>query len=784
MEHTDRTDPTVRFGVFEVDPRSGELRKGGTRIRLQDQPFKVLLVLLEHPGEVVTREELQRRIWKEESFGDFDHGVHVAIAKLRTALGDSADIPRYVETLPRRGYRFVFPVTPTNGQPTGIPDQVDFRPLAGGRFESQTTAATVGERSGNARRVWIWGTAITLTILVIGSGAFRFYGRKPKLTERDKIVLADFTNTTGDSVFDGTLRQGLAVELEQSPFLSLVSEKQIQQTLQMMKQQPDAKLTPAIAREICRRISSAAVLDGSIAQIGTQYSLILKAEDCSNGESIASTEVQASDKNHVLEALGKASSDIREKLGESLATVEKFDTPLEQATTRSLEALQAYDLGYKVGDKGNYAAAIPLFQKAVSLDPNFAMAYVLLGMMEWNLTQEAPAKNHLQKGYDLRSTVSERERLFIEFEYYAVNDTGDYENAQRVVALWAKTYPRDCAARGEAARIYEGIEQYDKALAEYREAHRLCPEDSLVDAGLILSYTFLDRLEEARGVADEAKVQNFDSFEVRKALYRLAFLQNEAAGMQQQVEFSTGKQGLEDWLLFDEANTAAYFGRLKQSREFSRKAVASAQWAQEKERAVADAEVGALREALVGNKSEARQQVLAALRLPGADADEFNVAVVFAAIGDAASMEPLAEKYRKNNPDDPYVRFIQLPLLAALVELSRNEAPKAIEVLRPVPYESRFLYSPNAYYRGLAYLANHQGNEAATQFQKILDHRGRVGNWLEGAIVHLQIGRAYAMQGDTAKARAAYQDFLTLWKDADPDIPILKQAKVEYAKLQ
>jgi tetratricopeptide (TPR) repeat protein len=297
-----------------------------------------------------------------------------------------------------------------------------------------------------------------------------------------------------------------------------VSEKQIQQTLQMMKHQPDAKLTPGIAREICRRISSAAVLDGWIGQIGTQYSLILKAEDCSNGESIASTEVQAADKSHVLAALGKASSDIRKKLGESLASGEKFDTPLEQATTPSLEALQAYDLGYKVGDKGNYAAAIPLFQRAISLDPNSAMAYVLLGMMQWNLGQETSAKHHLQKGYDLRSTVSERERFFIEFEYYAVKDTGDLENAQRAAALWAQKYPRDCTPRGEAGAAYGYNLQYHKALAEYRAAHQLCPEDSLVDAGLILNYTFLNRLEEAHAVADEAKAKNFDSFEVRAAL--------------------------------------------------------------------------------------------------------------------------------------------------------------------------------------------------------------------------------------------------------------------------
>jgi len=780
----DTPDSRFRFGVFELDARSGELRKAGSRIKLQDQPFKVLLALLEQPGEVVTREELRARVWPDDSFGAFDHGVNVAIAKLRSALGDSADTPRYVETLPRRGYRFVFPVTHTNGQQTGIPGQSDLRPLASGRPEFQAIPAIAGQRSGNARRAWTWGAAIILTILVIGAGAFRFYGRKPRLTERDKIILADFTNTTGDSVFDGTLRQGLAVELEQSPFLSLVSEKQIQQTLKMMKQQPDAKLTPEIAREICRRISSAGVLTSSIAQVGKQYSLILKAEDCSNGETIASTEVQASDKSHVLAALGKASSEIRNKLGESLASVEKFDTPLELATTPSLEALQAYDAGFKVGDKGNYAAAIPLFQRAISLDSNFALAYLLLGMMEWNLTQQPLAKLHIQKAYDLRSTVSERERLFIEFEYYAVNDTGDYENAQRVGALWAKTYPRDCAARGEAGSIYQSIEQYDKAIAEYREAHRLCPEDSLIDAGLILNYTYMDRLEEARGIADEAKVQNFDSFEVRAALYRLAFLQSDTAGMQQQVEFSTGKPGLEDRLLFEEAETAAYFGRLRKSREFSQQAVASAQRAHEQWRAAADAEVAALWEALLGNKSEARQQVLAALRLPGAGAFQFNVAVVFAAIGDAASMEQWAEKYRKDNPDDPGVRFIDLPLLEAMVALSRNDALKAIEVLRPVPYESRFLYSPNAYYRGLAYLANHQGKEAAVEFQKILDHRGRVSHRLEGAIAHLQIGRAYAMQGDTANARAAFQDFLTLWKDADPEIPILKQAKAEYAKLQ
>ena len=758
----------IQFGVFELDPRAGELRKSGTRIRLQEQPLKVLIALLERPGEVVTREELKLRIWPEDSFGDFDHAVNVAVGKLRAALSDSADAPRFVETLPRRGYRFVYPVT--------LPAPSTAAASADGSIKS-------ARKSSRFRNAFV--ALVTIAIVGLAVSVWWFYSRKPRvLTAKDTIVLADFTNSTGDPIFDGTLREGLSVQLEQSPFLNILSDRRTRQALQMMKQQPDTKLTPAIAREICRRVSSVAVLEGSIVQIGAEYRVILKAEDCSSGESIASTEAQASDKSHVLAALGNASSDIRQKLGESLASVEKFDTPLEQATTPSLEALQNYDLGYKFGDNGNYASAIPLFERAISLDPNFAMAHVLLGMMQWNLVQESSAKKHLQKGFDLRSTVSERERLYIEYEYYAVNDTGDLEKAKRAAALWAQKYPRDCAPRAEAGALYDSLEQYEKALVEYRAAYQLCPEDSLVDAGLILNYTFLNRLEEARAVANDAKVKNFDSFEVRAALYRLAFLQNDAAGMQQQVEFAKGKPGLEDWLFFDEANTAAYFGRFKQSREFSRQAVTSAQRAQENTRAAADAEVAALREALVGNKSEARQQLLVAMRLPGADDELFNKAIVFAVIGDTAGMKPFAEQLKKQNPDDDYVRFIQLPLLAALVALNGNDAPKAIEILRPVPYESRFAYSPKAYYRGLAYLANHQGNEAATQFQKILDHRGSVGIWLEGAIVHLQIGRAYAMHGDTAKARAAYQDFLTLWKDADPDIPIFKQAKVEYAKLQ
>ena len=762
----------IRFGVFELDLRSGELHKGRTRVKLQDQPLRVLIALVNKPGELVTREELRQELWPSDTFVDFEHGLRVAVNKLREALNDDPENPRFVETLPRRGYRFICVVSSLSPDGTPFPER-----------EIPDSSPVNSSPAGTFLQSRLVQVLLVLGTLAISAAAFWLYGRAPKLTDKDKIVLADFNNTTGDPVFDGTLRQGLAVELEQSPFLSLVSERQIQQTLQMMKLQPDTKLTPVVSQEICQRINGAMVLDGSIAKIGAEYSLILRVVACLNGESIASTKAQAQDKTHVLEALGRASYELRKKFGESLATVEKFNTPLEQATTSSLEALRAYDLGYKTGERGDFVAALPWFERAIGLDPSFAMGYCLLGMMQQNLGQKASTTN-LKKAYDLRSTVSERERLYIEFEYYTATDSGDLENAQRVGALWAQTYPRDCAPRGELGFLYQAIEQLDRALEEFREAHRLCPDESLIDAGLIQTYTHLDRLGEAHSIANEALVKNSDSLVVREALYELAFLQNDTAGMQAQVAFGAGKPGLEDKLLFDEGNSAAYYGLMKKSRELSQQAVASAQSAHEYERAAADGAVAAAREVLVGNKNEARQQLLAVLRLTGAtEGTAFLAPLVFAELGDKAAMKPLADKYRKANPDSPYVQFIELPSLAAWIALSLNEPAKAIAALQPAPYESRFILSPNAYQRGLAYLANHQGKEAAAEFQRILDHPGIMANSPESALSHLQMGRACAMQGDIAKARAAYQDFLTLWKDADPDIPILKQAKTEYAKL-
>ena len=651
------------------------------------------------------------------------------------------------------------------------------------------TAAETGLKAAPKSTLFRWAAITGATVLVIGLvvAGWLFQARKAHaLTDKDTIVLADFTNTTDDAVFDGTLRRGLSVQLEQSPFLSIIPDQQIQQTLGMMGQPADTKLTPAITRELCQRTGSAAVIDGSIAEIGSRYLLTLKAVNCLSGKTLASTEAQASDKNDVLDALGKTASEIRSKLGESLSTVQKFDTPLEQATTSSLEALKAYSAGYQSAiGKGDFTAARHLFQQALKLDPNFAMAYLGLGLSSGVVGETALASENIRKAFELRAGMSEREKLWIDSEYQK-NITGNRERAQQVFEVWTQTYPRDWVPRHELGSVYCELGQYDKALPEFREALQLYPESGLIHDSLVLTYTGLNRLEEARAAADKAKTKRIDSPELRLNLYALAFLQNDAEGMAQQVAFGAGKPGLENQLLGNEADTAAYSGRLRTAQDFSRQAVASAERAEEKEAAATYEADAALREALFGNEREARPRVASALRLStGLDA-QYRAALALAFEGDTSRSETLGDELGKLFPEDTSVQYNYLPTLHAQLAISRNDPAKAIETLQATaPYElsgAGGLYP--VYVRGRAYLAAHQGSEAEAEFQKILNHRGIVLNSPIGALAHLQIGRAYALQGDTAKAKAAYQDFLTLWKDADPDIPIFIAAKAEYAKLK
>ena len=778
----------VRFGPFEVNVSTGELRKHDTRLRVQDQPFQVLVMLLARAGKLVTREEIRAKLWPSGTFVDFDNGLNTAISRLRETLGDSAERPHYIETLARRGYRWMAPVEwvtsgPDDSPPRGLNPKM---PPATEVIIPKALDMKRDTSSGKERSLrWTIAMMAVVIAALVAGGLYWRSRRAVKLTDKDTIVLADFMNSTGDPVFDGTLRQGLSVQLEQSPFLNIVSDQQVQQTLAMMDQPADTKLTPSIARQLCQRISGAAVLVGSIAQIGTQYLLTLKATNCSNGESLGSTEAQASDKNHVLEALSKTASEIRTKLGESLTTVQKFDTPLEQATTPSLEAFQAYCTGRNAMAEAKWAAAVPFFQRAIQLDPKFAMAYARLGASYVNMGESTLGAESTRKAYEMRDGVSEGEKFYIESHYYQVV-IGDQEKARKVYQLWADTYPRDWRPLPPLFDIYSALGQYKEADVQARAVFRLHPNSGMNYNIMVVSNLNLNRLDEARAMAVAAPAKILDSPNMHYTLYDLAFLRNDAAGMTQQLAWATGKLGVEDVVFGVAADTAAYSGQLGKAREFSRRAVASAERAEKNEVAAGYEAHAAWTEALFDFPVEVEQRAGAALSRSTARGVEYEAGLALARTRQPIVAQKLADDLSMRFPENTVVQFNYVPAIRAQVALNTNDSAKALDALRiSTPYElgsSGGLYP--VYLHGEACLAARQGNEAAAEFQKILDNRGVVVNSPIAALAHLQMGRAYVLQGDIAKARAAYQDFLTLWKDADPDIPILKQAKAEYAKLQ
>jgi eukaryotic-like serine/threonine-protein kinase len=656
-------------------------------------------------------------------------------------------------------------------------------------------AATANARKSDSGLGWgavAIGAAALAAVLAIGGWLYNTR-RAHALTQADTIVLSNFANKTGDPVFDETLRQGLAAQLQQSPFLSLISEQRIQQELRLMGVPPESKLTPKMAGDLCQRLGSKVYLGGSISNIGNQYVVGVNAVNCQTGDSVAQEQVTASGKEEVLGALGTASTKIREQLGESLKTIQKLDTPIEQATTPSLEALQAYSLGRRnLTVKADYTAAIPLLEHSIQLDPNFAMAYAILGTTYRNLGEKTLAAKNAEKAYELRSRVSEWEKFYIESHYYDFG-TGDLEKASKVYELWAQIYPREEVAPTNLGNLYQTLGQQEKALVAFREAMRISAPDGLLYSNLVLGYVILKRTDEAGATGKEAISKNFDSAALRIALYDLAFLKSDAPGMAEQVSWATGKPGKESVMLGLEAATAAYQGKLRAARDLFRQESSSAQRAGDKEM-TADCEAAeALSEALYGNASEAKQLVADSLAtMNGRDA-QYVAGLALALVGDSTRAKSLADDLDKRFPDDTIVRFNYSPTLRAQLALGPpGDGAKAVEILAATsPYELGVpgtntlrtnLYP--VYVRGEALLASHQGSAAAAEFQKILDWPGVVVNEPIGALAHLGLARSYALAGDTSKSRAAYNDFFSLWKDADPNIPVLLQAKSEYAKLQ
>jgi eukaryotic-like serine/threonine-protein kinase len=643
------------------------------------------------------------------------------------------------------------------------------------------------------RRGWKLVIPIVLALIAIAIAAtlyLRSHHTAP-LTDKDTIVLADFTNSTNDPVFDGALRQGLEAQLAQSPFLAIVSEQRVQQTLRQMDKPSDTRLTPEVAQEVCQRTNSAVVLHGSIAQIGSQYSLILNAVSCASGESLASTKAEAADKNHVLDALNDAASSMRSKLGESLSTVQKFDTPIEQATTPSLEALQKYSLARKIQlGQGDNAGAVAFYQQSIALDPNFAMAYAALGACYYNLGETNLAAQNTTRSYELRERVSEAERFGIESRYQHFV-TRDLEKARQAYDLWAQTYPRNYIPANNLGVIYDSLGQFSKSVDEYSKALKIEPSGGLTYANLAGSYLFLNRLQDAATTAAEAQFKKLDSPALRLNLYRLAFLQNDTSGMAQQLAWSASKPGVENAMLRLEADTQAFAGHLDKARQISVRAIESAKRSGEKEAAAGYESDMAFREAVFGNVKEAEQHAMAALTLSSGRDVQYGAALALAAAGNSKA-ESLADQLQKHFPEDTIVRFIYLPTIQAELALKRRDFAKAIDALQAAaPYElgspgNTAAFTPSLYpiyVRGQAFLAAHRGSEGAAEFEKILKWPGVVQNQPIAPLAHLGLARAYALQGDTAKARAAYEDLLKLWKDADVGIPLLEQVRSEFAKL-
>ncbi len=643
-------------------------------------------------------------------------------------------------------------------------------------------------------RPYKWAMKVGSALVVIGLaiGGWLYHARRTRvLSETDTVVIADFSNSTGDAVFDDTLRQALTVSLRQSPFLNVLSDERIDPMLRLMTRPTGTPLTPDIAREVCQRAGSKAYVAGSIANVGNEYVLGLRAVNCQSGDTLALKQAQAAGKEKVLDTLGDAATKLRTELGESLSSVQRFDTPIEQATTPSFEALKAYSLGSKNWNEKGEIQAIPFFKQAIELDPNFAMAYAYLGLVYSSLGEDSKSVENLSKAFQLGDRVTESEKFLISAQYYLAV-TGEVEKGIQVRELWAQTYPRDARAHLSLGAVYGTLGQYEKAVAETRKCLGLEPDNTICGSNLMQFYTFLNRLDEARATYQEAITRNPDYEYLHGSLYGLAFLQRDTAEMERQAKWAADEPGVEDVLLSYQSDTEAFSGRLRSAREFSSRAVESARRSDRKEAGAVWQINDALREAEFRNSARAAEETTSALIMASTRDAQILAALALARAGDSTRAERKADELQKTFPSNTFINGYWLPTIRATIEITHRNPSKAIEFLKAAaPYEQGMV-PPNpefgallypTYVRGQAYLHLHQGAEAAAEFQKFLDHRTLVANNPLFVLAHLGLARAYAVQGDTAKAKAAYQYFLTLWNDADPDIPILIAAKSEYAQL-
>jgi serine/threonine protein kinase/tetratricopeptide (TPR) repeat protein len=655
-----------------------------------------------------------------------------------------------------------------------------------GRLAPTRERAEPQSAAGPHRGWYIAAGALALSAIAVG--VFYYVRPAPKLTGKNIVVLAEFGNTTGDPVFDATLRQGLSAQLEQSPFLSLLSESRITETLPLMTQPKDAKLTAALARDVCQRTGSTATIEGSISVLGSQYVLGLRAVNCRSGDLLAEEQDTATGKEQVLKALGEAATKLRRKLGESLTSVEKYDAPPEGVTTGSLEALEAYSLGsHSMYAETNGRAAIPRFEQAIRLDPNFAMAYGRLAVCYSSMGDAARGAESARKAYELRDRVSDRERYYLT-SHYEMFTTGNLEAARKTLELWAQNYPRDGGPFSNLEKVYNTLGEHEKALAAAQQSFRLSPGAAAAYRELVTGYIFLNRLHDAEAVAKEAQAHNLDFPILHLYLYQIDFLQHDPEGMRKEAAVVSAKPGYGNLLLDLESYSAASVGQFARARDLAQQAAEGAKRDQDNEDAASYLAEEAMAEAVAGNREFARRQALAALAISkdrGKDIERM-AGTALALAGDSSGAARLAGDLSKRFPEDTQVAITRAMIQAAIA-LNQGAAGQGVDALAAIaPYDltGGDDTASSAYERGQVLLAAHQGAAAAAQFRKVLDHPGVTRNFVAGTMAHLGLARAYVLTGDTGKARTAYQSFLAAWRDADPDLRALRQATAEVSKLR
>jgi eukaryotic-like serine/threonine-protein kinase len=792
------TEPRIvyEFGPFRMDPVKQTLLRENANVPVPPKAFETLLVLVRRSRDVVSKEELLKEVWPDSFVEESNLSQNIFL--LRKALGDTAENRQYIVTLPGRGYRFAATVRTVTEQSEALVAQARTRTQIVieenvADSDQALRAFPIAQKLAASRKSLI-SLSVVAVLLALGALLVIRNRRPATLGEKNAILVADFANTSGDPVFDDTLRQGLSVELEQTPFLHFVSDDQIGRTLRLMEKPPDTRLTRGVAREVCRRANAATEIEGSIVALGNQYVIGLSAVDCQSGETLAHEQISANGKEMVLTALGDAASKLRAKLGESRASLEKHDIPLAEATTPSLEALKAYSMGWKVAASQGGEPAIPFFERAVEIDPSFAIAYATLGLMYGSTGSSQLATENVTRAYELRDRASDNERFFIT-GYYFGRATGNQEKAQQVCDEWVRTYPRDFLPHSFLAGFIDPVlANYKGAAEEAQKIIELNPDASL--GYYLLGYNLMD-LNDLQGVENAIQMaakNNLNQVRMATLRFDLAYMKGDAAGMRREVEWAQAHPEIEDWVLDRQAFAEASEGRLNNAIGLSRHAVELAQQGGKREQAAVFQVRAALWEAFFGNSIDAKRAATAALALAANREVNYGAALALALSGDSTQSEKLANDMEKRYPEDTSVRFSYLPVIRAVVALRHGEPLKAIDALQAgVPYEMGAPRSSQTgyfgalypvFFRGEALLAAHKGAEAAREFQKILIHRGIMIGDPVFVLAHVGLARAYALSGETAKARAQFEDFFALWKGADLDIPALKRAKAEFANLR